>query len=137
MTELQTINDEIRDVRIAIQDFAITVSDDRAWERFREHVQVHKYLLQRELPVRVSWDDALFSWYENVFVPMMRAVQTWEVRSAFPRQTNGDLFLGITDHWHYLKERNPETTAEAAAGSFVRTYGTGIARFFSRFIVTA
>jgi hypothetical protein len=83
----------------------------------------------------VSWDDALFSWYENVLTPLRRIADTWEIKIAFPNQTFGDLYLAISDHWYYLKESDPDIGADEAAVSFVQHYGEGLGRFFSRFLV--
>ena len=107
------------------------------WNELGEHVAVHQYHLGTELNQNIKWDEAVFSWYENVFTPLMRAIDTWEVRGAFPRQRLGDLFLAISDHWLFLKERDPRVSPEVAANSFVSHYGRGFAAIFSRFLLPA
>lgn len=62
-------------------------------------------------------------------------IGSWEFRNSFPRHLLGDLYLAVSDHWLYLKERDPEASAEDAALSFVTHYGKGIARWFSRFLI--
>lgn len=113
----------------------LSFSRPDGWSLLTEHVDVHKYWLARHLNLNISWDDAVFSWYETVMVPIKRVVESWEFRSAFPRQSNGDLYLAVSDHWHYLKERNPDVTPEEAARSFVTHFGHGVARWFSRFLL--
>lgn len=108
---------------------------ENGWETLAEHVEVHQFLLSQELSFAVSWEEAMFSWYENVFTPLRRATDQWIVRRSFPKQLNGDLILAVSDHWHFLKQQDPEVLPEDAARSFVEHYGTGLARFFSPFIV--
>ena len=108
---------------------------EEGWNELGEHVAVHQYHLGSELNRSIDWDDAVFSWYENLFTPLMRAIDTWEVRNAFPHQKPGDLFLAMSDHWLFLKERDPLVSADAVAHSFAVHYGKGFAAFFSRFLL--
>lgn len=115
----------------------IQFSREEGWNELDEHVEVHRYYLGQRLNTTVSWDDAVYSWYETVLTPLRRVVETWEFRAAFPGQPTGDLYLAVSDHWHYRKQRNGATTPEEAAESFVRHYGKGIAKLFSRFLISA
>ena len=104
------------------------------WLELADHIDVHKYLINQHIGWTVSWDDAVFSWYENVYRPMRRAIETWEVRRAFADKTAGQLYLAITTHWHYLKQRDQRIGPEEAARDFAAHYGTGLASWFSRFL---
>ena len=133
-TRTETIDAEQTLSRMfATEQLSFTQPD--GWRMLAEHVDVHKYWLSRELSMNVTWDDAVFSWYDTVMVPLKRVVDSWEFKSAFPRQTSGDLYLAVSDHWHYLKERQPDATPEIAARSFVTHFGHGISRWFSRFLL--
>lgn len=115
----------------------IQFSREAGWKELEEHVDVHTYYLGQQLNMSVSWDDAVYSWYETVLTPLRRVVDSWEFRAAFPGQPVGDLYLAVSDHWHYLKQREPNTSVEEAAQSFVKHYGKGISKLFSRFLVPA
>ncbi|MFP4484178.1 MAG: hypothetical protein ACLFO1_04925 [Spirochaetaceae bacterium] len=117
------------------QDEGVDFTRDDGWETLAEHIEVHQYLLSQELGFAVTWEEAMFSWYENVYTPLKRATESWVVRRAFPKQRQGDLILAVSDHWHYLKQQDENTMPEEAARSFVEHYGSGLARFFSPFIV--
>lgn len=132
---MQEARNRIEDLKTMFLQEGIQFSEAKGWEALAEHVDVHKYYLTQELKMNITWDEALFSWYENILTPLRRIVDTWEVKMAFPHQTFGDLYLAISDHWYYLKENDPETSAEEAAVSFVQHYGEGLGRFFSRFLV--
>lgn len=133
----QTQIDRIRTLSEMLRPEGMDLRNDMEWLELVDHIDVHKYLINQEIGWTVSWDDAIFSWYENVYRPMRRAVELWEVRRAFPHKTGGQRYLAITTHWHYLKERDSEVTPEEAARDFAAHYGSGLARWFSRFLQPA
>ncbi len=115
----------------------IQVSNEERWNALGAQAEEHKAELEKELGTVIAWHEALFSWHENVLHPLRVAINTWEIKAAFPNQTLGDLVLAITDHWNYLREKHTAITLEEAAASFVNNYGEGLARFFSRFLIPA
>ncbi len=100
-----------------------------------DHVDRHRDLINREYGISATWEEALFSWYENVFTPIIRTVSPGSYRRAFGHVELGDLYLAVSDHWGYLKEKHPDVPLTAAARSFLEKYGTGIGRYFSRFLI--
>lgn len=136
MTETRT-RTKADDLKAMFLQEGIQFSREEGWQELQEHVKVHQYHLGQQLNTSVSWDDAVFSWYDNVLTPLKRVVGSWEFRQAFPRQPLGDLYLAVSDHWHYLKEKDPNTSPEEAARSFATHYGKGLARWFSRFLIPA
>ncbi|TVR68164.1 MAG: hypothetical protein EA427_11180 [Spirochaetaceae bacterium] len=109
---------------------------EEGWKMLAEHVDKHKYWLSEQLGREITWQEAVFSWYENVMIPLKRVVGGWEFRSAFPNQNLGDLFLAVSDHWYFLKEENPDVDPQTVARSFVTHFGHGLSRWFSRFLLT-
>ena len=134
---MQETRNRVEDLKTMFLQEGIQFSDAKGWEALADHVEVHKYYLSKELDMNITWDEALFSWYENVLTPLRRVVDTWEIKVAFPNRTFGDLYLAISDHWFYLKENDTEVGADEAAVSFVQHYGEGLGRFFSRFLIPA
>ncbi|MDA3948679.1 MAG: hypothetical protein PF508_05580 [Spirochaeta sp.] len=136
MNRVETTKD-ITTLKAMLSDERLDLRHDHEWEEIAEHVQVHKYFVNQEIKWTITWDDAVFSWYENVFTPMMDAITAWEIKNAFPQKTRGQLYLAVATHWHFLKERDSRVTIEAAARDFAGSYGTGLARWFSRFLQPA
>ncbi|MEX2443923.1 MAG: hypothetical protein WD492_09980 [Alkalispirochaeta sp.] len=124
---VQTLKDMLRTTGFSLRD-------EREWQELADHIEVHKYFINQTIGWTVSWDNAVFSWFENVYTPLNRIIDSWEVREAFPEKTEGQLYLAISTHWHFLKERYPEITPEEAAHDFASHYGQGLARWFSRFL---
>lgn len=95
--------------------------NEEGWNTLAEHVEVHNLYLNEALKYNVKWDDALFSWFENIYTPLKRAINTRAVRRAFPNQLEGDLYLAVSDRWLYLKERYENVEADLAVSNYIRT----------------
>ncbi len=120
-------------LRAMLEREGVTFERIANWKTLADHIRIHRHFLNEELSSDISWDDALFSWYETVYKPLTNALWSINIRRTFPGQGPGDIYLAVSNHWFYLKEKNPDTTPEEAVQSFVETYGTGMARWFSRF----
>ena len=116
------------------QSTEFTLANEREWQELADHIEVHKYFINQSIGRTVTWDEAVFSWFENVYTPLSWIIDSWEVSIAFPDKTEGQLYLAISTHWHYLKEKFPEITPADAAHDFAAHYGRGLARWFSRFL---
>ena len=134
MNQTKNDNAKVADLQLMLKDEELDIENPEEWAEIAQHVDVHRYLINQNIPWKVSWSDAVFSWYENVYAPLKRAVQSWEIKNAFPDRSLGQRYLAVATHWHYLKERDPEVLPEEAARDFAAQYGTGLARWFSRFL---
>jgi hypothetical protein len=98
----------------------------------------HKYLTNEHIPFEIRMDQALFSWYENLYHPLMRAIDETGLQLAFPDATRGQLFLWVSRHWHFLKlERGREVSFEQAALSYGARFGSGVLRLWNRMRLAA
>ena len=77
--------DRVKDLKAMLKQEGINLPRETDWNELVQHVEVHKYLINQQIGWTISWADAVFSWYENVFVPIKRAVQAWEIRGEIGR----------------------------------------------------
>jgi hypothetical protein len=84
-------------------EFVVTVPND--YERLLEHISVHRYYRGIELGREVSWPEAVSSWRDTVFEPMVSTIRSSGVLEEFPGHTEADLYLFTMDHLHNLRER--------------------------------
>jgi hypothetical protein len=82
-------------------------SELNAYERLAEHVAVHRYFLGLDLGREVAWSEAVRSWRQTLYRPMIEAIRDCGVLSEFPGRTETDLYLFLMDHLHYLRSRRP------------------------------
>ncbi|GHV85316.1 hypothetical protein AGMMS50230_09240 [Spirochaetia bacterium] len=69
------------------------------------HILVHKYYLNQDQTGEVSFSNALVSWYNNVYDPIISIIKEDNLVSLFPQRTPGDLYVWIVKHWDILKKK--------------------------------
>jgi hypothetical protein len=75
------------------------------YDEILEHILVHKYYLNQGLARELSLAEALWSWHENVYGPIVLAIQEEGLLSRFPGRTSSDLYVFIVKHWDELKSK--------------------------------
>lgn len=92
------------------------LSDPGGYERLLEHIDVHRYYRNVEQNRNLSRAEAVASWRETVYRPMIQVIRKSAILEEFPGSTETDLYLYVMDHLHYLRERYaPATPADAVA----------------------
>lgn len=81
------------------------VTTPNGYERLLDHISVHHYYRGIELARPVSWTDAVRSWYETVYRPMIETIRVSRILQQFPDHTETDLYLFTMDHLHHLRQR--------------------------------
>jgi hypothetical protein len=99
----------------------IKLSIPDGFDRMLEHIAVHRYFMGIDLKRDISEDEAVTHWYDNVYLPIVKVIRKSRVLKEFPEKTEGDLYLWILDHQHYLAEQEslPLRPPEEAAREFV------------------
>lgn len=83
-----------------------------AYERMLDHISVHRYYRGMELGRPVSWEDAVASWRDSLFRPVVDTIRKSGVLHDFPARTEADLYLFVMDHLAHLKERHGRATIQ-------------------------
>jgi hypothetical protein len=95
------------------------------YDEILEHILVHKYYLNQSLTRELSLGDAIWSWYENVYAPIVLAIEEEGLLSRFPGRTVSDLYVFIVKHWDELKRKyGLEYTISDATRDFGERFGT-------------
>jgi len=88
-----------------------------------EHISVHRYFLGLERKAPVSWEEAVVSWYDNLYQPLVELIRRHGVLKEFPGRTEADLYVWIMDHLYFLRERyGPELSPEEAVLDFAQEF---------------
>ncbi|HSG42030.1 MAG TPA: hypothetical protein VLA72_02640 [Anaerolineales bacterium] len=82
-------------------DIKLTIPD--GFERMLEHIAVHRYFMGLDLQRDISEEEAIKHWYENVYMPVINVIREMDIIKEFPKKTEGDLYLWVLDHQHYLQ----------------------------------
>lgn len=122
-------------VKAILQDklgSVLSFSQPDGWDRLAEHITVHKHLRGLTSQQPIGWAEAIESWHVEVFTPLLAAIQRSDVYAAFPDQPIGDVYLQVSDHWHFLRRTSPLATPIDAADSYADQHGNKLRRVLSR-----
>lgn len=99
-------------------------------DRLLEHIDVHRYYMGEERQAEVAYEEAVASWYDDVYLPLVRVIRHLKVLDEFPGRSEADLYLWIIEHLYYLREEyRAEISLEQAATHFTEEFAP---RPFSR-----
>jgi hypothetical protein len=92
------------------------------FERMLEHIAVHRYFMGINLKRDISEKEAIESWYDTVYMPIVEVIRKSNILKDFPNKSEGDLYLWILDHQHYLSEAfgQPLLPPQEAAKKFIK-----------------
>jgi hypothetical protein len=100
------------------------------------HILVHKYYLNQDVSEEIPFSEALISWYNPVYEPIIKIIKDERLYLNFPGRTPGDLYVWIVKHWDFLKKKyGIQYSIPDAARDFSQKYGKNRAKFV-QFITT-
>ncbi|MCL1959297.1 MAG: transcriptional regulator [Spirochaetes bacterium] len=94
------------------------------------HILVHKYYMNEGMKEEIPFSDALVSWYNNVYNPVITIIREQWLLANFPARTEADLYVWIIKHWDFLKKKYGGYSLANAAGDFSRKYGQSQGRLW-------
>jgi len=93
------------------------------------HILVHKYYLNEDIEEEIHFNNALVSWYNNVYNPVIKIIREQWLLANFPGRTEADLYVWIIKHWDFLKKKYGTYSLNKAAGDFSKKYGQSQGKF--------
>ena len=98
-----TYDEKIQEIRNLLKTKHIQLCEIKNIEdTLLKHIETHKYLINENIPFTVNFDEAIFSWLENVFNPMMLAINKTNLATYFPGIPATELFRRVQDHLYFL-----------------------------------
>lgn len=85
------------------QSIRVTVAG--GYRDLEEHINVHRYFLGQERQAEVPPWEAVASWYDTIYLPVVRLIHEENALRSFPKRTEADLYLWVMDHLYFLRER--------------------------------
>ncbi|OHD11774.1 MAG: hypothetical protein A2086_12000 [Spirochaetes bacterium GWD1_27_9] len=109
---------ELRDVSM------INFTTTGLFDTLLTHINGHQYFLGIDKKESVSFDEALLSWYDNLFLPIIKEIEEDRILFYFPGRTEADLYVWIIRHWDELKNKfGQKIKISDAVKSFKNNYG--------------
>nr|AGS53902.1 hypothetical protein [uncultured bacterium contig00078] len=110
--------------------YDLNFSSPGRYDVIYNHILVHKYYLNEDMEEEIPFREALVSWYNNVYNPVIKIIREQWHLANFPGRTEADLYVWIIKHWDFLKKKYGTYSLAKAAGDFTRKYGQSNGRFF-------
>ena len=102
-------------------DAAVAVTIPDGYSRILEHIAVHRYFMGLDEKRDITDDEAVSHWYDTVYLPILKVIRDREILSEFPGRTEGDLYIWVLDHQHFLHDQGQHLSPpELAAEQYVR-----------------
>ena len=109
-----------REAFIQQTGFELKATKPGAYSKILQHIHDHRWFLGIDCNNEVSWQDAVASWHENVYLPMIVMIEELDILASFPGRSETDLYLWIIDHRADLsKELDWDVPADIAARDLV------------------
>jgi uncharacterized ParB-like nuclease family protein len=94
------------------------------YKYLEDHIAVHRYYLGLQQRAEISQEQAVVSWYDNVYLPVVAIIRQRDVLRRFPGLTEADLYLWIMDHRYYLSQAyGGDVGADTATTDFTMRFG--------------
>lgn len=108
-------------------DASIELGQPGGYATLLEHIAVPAYMLSQQQNRPVDWDEAVGLWYDDVYLPVVRAIRESQpdLLRRYPGRSEADLYLWLMEHRDALaQEPALEPALAAAARQFVEAMGS-------------
>jgi len=115
-------------------DAPIRLTEPGRYRDLYEHIDVHRWYMGEARGEEVPYEEAARSWYENVYLPLARAIEESRLLDDFPGRTVTDLYLWLGRHREALRERyHLDLDERATVSTFASTHsGNRLKQFLKR-----
>jgi len=88
-----------------------------------EHIEKHRYFKSLDEGRAVSYAEAVASWFDRVYEPLVVIFRSEGMLEAFPGRTEADLYVWASKHLYELRRQHgAEVSVEGAARDFATKY---------------
>jgi len=102
----------------------VAISVPGGYDKLLEHIDVHRWYLGEHRQADVPYTEAVLSWYDHVYLPLVEIIREQDVLAQFPGRSEADLYLWLLEKQADLKdEYGEEVSAEQAAHSLADLQG--------------
>jgi hypothetical protein len=123
--------------------YEVHFSHAQCYSVAREHIVFHKHLKELEWNREFSYQEAVLSWYDTVYLPLIQMIRKRNLLKYFPKRTEADVYLWLVQRRAVLEAKmnqlgrvtNEEVVQELKQESFGNLI-MRLARFFRRHSLT-
>ena len=83
---------------------SIRLTNPGRYRLLLEHIAVHKYLQEVAAERELSDEEAVTSWYDKVYLPLVAEIRKRDILHLFPGRTEADLYAWLVLHRAALEQ---------------------------------
>ncbi|MDY6793179.1 MAG: hypothetical protein SWH54_18075 [Thermodesulfobacteriota bacterium] len=80
-----------------------------------EHIQTHKYYLEKKGQKNITFQDAAASWLDSIYSPLAEIIRDNRIMKQFPHRTETDFYIWVFKHRCKLRKGVPDDDNPADA----------------------
>lgn len=97
----------------------LIVSVPGQYVRLENHIEVHRYFLEEAQERELGYEEAVCSWYDDAYLPMVTAIREQGILRYFPARTETDFYVWLATHQAAIRNElgwqvRPETITQFA-----------------------
>lgn len=102
----QDFNKEIRKYGWLSQ--GTNLSPEEVSQLIQKYVETHKWFCNESIPFEISFEQAVFSWHENVYQPLVRALFRSQLLDIYQKQGKSlfEAIQYVSDAHYYANQGN-------------------------------
>ena len=86
-------------------DWRLDFSTPGQYDVIYNHILTHRYYINMGKPEEIPFEDAVLSWYQNVYLPVIKAIDQHHIMRSFRGRTHSDLYIYLIKYWDGLKQK--------------------------------
>lgn len=96
-----------------VPTFNIETSIHGQYQRLLDHINAHRWYMGERRTSEVNFDEAVKSWYENFYAPVIELIEQKQLLTSFPDVSAADLYLWIMETQWRLRQAQSDRLVEA------------------------
>ncbi|RPJ45705.1 MAG: DUF4032 domain-containing protein [Chloroflexi bacterium] len=108
------------------------------YRRMLDHIATHRWYMGVERNSCIPRDEAVASWYDHVYLPVVQAIRENHLLAAFPGRSEADLYMWISEYAWFASENGKQPLPyPEAARSFADKSASGLPKLIWRVLERA
>lgn len=89
-----------------ITDFwCLDFSTPGQYDTILHHILTHKYFINQNRNEEISMEEAINSWFSTVYMPVISAIEKYNILKYQKKRTSGDLYIWIINCYDEIKKK--------------------------------
>ncbi len=86
-------------------DWCMDFTSAGQYDVIYNHILTHKYYINMNKTEEISMTEAVQSWYEKVYLPVIKVISDSKIMKKFRKRTVCDLYVWLIKYWEELKKK--------------------------------